>query len=519
MLIRTPCPYTGTGGVRLPIRNTMVRHTLFLSVSSIWMRTIGMLFQIWLSGHIGAAGIGLVQLIGTVGILAATLGTAGVRVGAMYLIADARGRHASTRTVTACCLCYGTALSCLAGVVLFAAAPWISGHWLQAPEAAGPLRILATFLPAGCIGAVLGGWFTACVKIKQLTAVELLLQVLLFGVNIFLLSRASGSVQCCRILLTVNGLGDVALCLILGLLYRRSQRTAQLEKTPGLWRKLLRLCVPLGLSDLLRSSLSTTEHLLIPRGLAAYGLAHGNALAAYGTIHGMVFPVMMFPATLLYAFSDLLVPELARCTAAGSERRVHYLTGRCLHLGAGYACTIAGAAFCLAKPLAELLYPGTQTGHYLQLFAPLLVLLYLDAIVDAMLKGLGQQVASVRYNCITAGLDILLLLALLPRWGIDGYYWAFTVSHSVNFCLSIGRLLRHTGQTPDWVFAGKMLGCAALCALACRTALRHFGCLPAVLLGGGGYLTLLVCLLWLSRALRPGDLRWMRQLLQRQSRL
>ena len=63
--------------------------------------------------------------------------------------------------------------------------------------------------------------------------------------------------------------------------------------------------------------------------------------------------------------------------------RVHYLTGRCLHLGAGYACTIAGAAFCLAKPLAELLYPGPQTGHYLQLFAPLLVLLYLDAIVDA----------------------------------------------------------------------------------------------------------------------------------------
>ena len=233
----------------------------------------------------------------------------------------------------------------------------------------------------------------------------------------------------------------------------------------------------------------------------------------------MVFPVMMFPATLLYAFSDLLVPELARCTAAGSERRVHYLTGRCLHLGAGYACTIAGAAFCLAKPLAELLYPGTQTGHYLQLFAPLLVLLYLDAIVDAMLKGLGQQVASVRYNCITAGLDILLLLALLPRWGIDGYYWAFAVSHSVNFCLSIGRLLRHTGQTPDWVFAGKMLGCAALCALACRTALRHLGCLPAVLLGGGGYLTLLVFLLWLSRALRPGDLRWMRQLLQRQSHL
>lgn len=136
-----------------------------------------------------------------------------------------------------------------------------------------------------------------------------------------------------------------------------------------------------------------------------------------------------------------------------------------------------------------------------------------------MLKGLGQQVASVRYNCITAGLDILLLLVLLPRWGIDGYYWAFTVSHSVNFCLSIGRLLRHTGQTPDWVFAGKMLAAPRCAPWPAGLQLRAFGCLPAVLLGGGGYLTLLVCLLWLSRALRPGDLRWMRQLLQRQSRL
>lgn len=75
-----------------------------------------------------------------------------------------------------------------------------------------------------------------------------------------------------------------------------------------------------------------------------------------------------------------------------------------------------GPPFVWPSPWQSCSIPAPQTGHYLQLFAPLLVLLYLDAIVDAMLKGLGQQVASVRYNCITAGLDIILLLALLPRW-------------------------------------------------------------------------------------------------------
>ena len=89
--------------------------------------------------------------------------------------------------------------------------------------------------------------------------------------------------------------------------------------------------------------------------------------------------------------------------------------------------------------------------------------------------------------------------------------------------LAIQGVLGMESRTMAWLFFAETF-CVSLlalglglCALACRTALRHLGCLPAVLLGGGGYLTLLVFLLWLSRALRPGDLRWMRQLLQRQS--
>ena len=56
------------------------------------------------------------------------------------------------------------------------------------------------------------------------------------------------------------------------------------------------------------------------------------AMAAYGTVHGMVFPILMFPAAILYSLSDLLLPELARCRAEGDARRIRALSERCLHL-------------------------------------------------------------------------------------------------------------------------------------------------------------------------------------------
>ena len=500
----------------MSIQNSMVRHTLLLSLASVWMRGVSMLFQVWLSRRMGAGGIGLLQLIQTVGFLAATLGTAGVRVASMYLAAQERGRHspAGVRQATVCCLRYGCMVSLCAGTALFFAAPWISRFWLAAPEAALPLRLFGIFLPVSCLCSVLGGWFTACVKIKQLTLVEILMQLVVLAAAALFLSRCRTPAQSCCAIMLANGLGDSCMLLVLYTLYRLAQRGVPAQTRPGMWRQLLRLCLPLAGSDLLRSGLSTAEHLMIPRGLAAFGLRQQGAMAAYGVIHGMVFPILMFPATLLYALADLLVPELARCSAANSHTRIHYLTSRCLKMGLLFACAVAGLLYCIAAPLAEVIYDEPLAGRYLQLFAPLVLMLYPDAIVDSMLKGLGQQVASVRYNSITSALDILLLGISLPRWGMDGYFWSFTIAHGVNFFLSIRRLLRLTHHSPEPAFCAKAMGAAALTALFCRVLLTGLPAALAVLAGAIGYLLLFSGILLLSGAMGRAELQWLRQLIR-----
>ena len=59
---------------------------------------------------------------------------------------------------------------------------------------------------------------------------------------------------------------------------------------------LCSLALPLAVSAYARTSLTTLEHLLIPRGLKSSGLTADRALAGYGTVHGMALPVVILPS-------------------------------------------------------------------------------------------------------------------------------------------------------------------------------------------------------------------------------
>lgn len=480
-------------------RHSLFRGTLLLTAANLGLRGSAMCFQVYLSNRIGAAGIGLLQLILSVSFLAMTISTAGVRVAAMYLTAEEYGarRPGGMRKALLCCLLYGLVASVLGGMILHRAADWIAVSWIRDIRAASSLRVLAWAMPVNCLWSVMAGYFTACGRLKPLVWVELLEQLLSIAATVALLGLWAGSDverACISIHLGNSAATGITLVVLLGLAL--GHRTGPIPAGLSMWRRLFRLCVPLAANDTLRSALSTTEHLLIPRGLSRSGGSSEQAMADYGTIHGMVFPVMMFPAIVFLALADLLVPELARCRAALDQRRIHHLTDRCLRMGLLFSATVAGLCYALSGPLCELLYHSETAGLYLRLFSPLVVVLFMDTLVDGMHKGLGEQVYCVRVNTLTNLLDVVFLFLLLPRFGIAGYFFTFTLTHFLNFYLSLAHLLTVTGYTPRFSYICKVLLCtvaAALAAgttaalalpslLACLLALAVFGVVFGVLL-------------------------------------
>lgn len=100
---------------RLPI----FYSALLLTGVNLLLRLVGTSFQVYLSGRIGPEGIGLLQLVLSVGSLSLVAGIGGVRTAAMYLTAEELGRKRPenvTHALSACfvysILCSGSALWC-----------------------------------------------------------------------------------------------------------------------------------------------------------------------------------------------------------------------------------------------------------------------------------------------------------------------------------------------------------------------------------------------------------------------
>lgn len=422
----------------------LILRALLLTGVNLLLRLVGTGFGAYLSRRIGAQGMGLLQLTLSVGSLATIAGIGGIRTAAMYLTAEELGKNQkrSLPWVLSGCLGYSLVCSLAIGSLLWALSPYIAENWIGNGAVADSLRLFSCFLPITSLCAVLTGFYTGCNRIGALAATEIGEQLFSMLVTMLALTLWAGSDpgKACRSVILGNAMGNLLTLAVLLLFSRRKQQRG--ARIPVASR-ILRSALPLAIADSCKGGLSTLENLLVPKRLS---LAIQDPLAAFGRISGMVFPVLMFPACLLFGLSELLIPELARCRCGGKEARISHLLHKSLRIALLYGLALGGLLFLFADSLCQRLYNSPEAGALLRLFAPLAPMLYCDAITDAMTKGLGQQHMAVRFNILTNILDIIGLYFLLPVWGMNGYFISFFLTHALNFFLSLRHLLRITGE-------------------------------------------------------------------------
>lgn len=475
-----------------------IQNALILTVATLLMRCVGTLFMVYLSNRIGAEGIGLYQLVSSVYALAITLSTSGISLAVTRIVSEqmALGNTAAARSAFRRSILVALLLGLLAGGLLLCGAEWLGSVILGDGRTVLSLRLLSAGLPFLSTASVIRGYFLGLKKPLKSVSGDIVEMLATIGVTVPLLTLLfpKGLEYACCALVAGSVAAEAVSCLYSAALYFSERLKPQGQCGKGLNRRIFAIAAPIAFSNYFRSMLTTLENILVPPSLRRSGADTAQALSQYGMIKGMVMPVLMLPAAIMSAFASLLVPEVAGARAVRDQERIDFIVDKCFKATLLFAFLACGVFLCYSREVGEALYGSSQVGTMLLILTPLVPLMYLDQIVDSILKGLNQQVYSMKVNTADSVIRVLLIFFLVPLTGIRGYLIMFYAGTIFNASLSIGRLIvvsRVRFCTMDWVV--KPLGAVTFACLFAHSLLRC-PVLPSVLLVTAVYLlTLRLC--------------------------
>ena len=473
-------------------RTRFVKDVLIMTAVSLFMRTVAVSFNSYISARVGAEGMGLYTLVTSVYAFAITFATSGINLGVTRTVAEAMASGRSVKKELGSAILYALFFGTLALCVMFFGAEFIGTRLLCDARTVKSIRVFAVSLPFIALSSTFNGYFCAVRKTWKNAAAMLFEQAgkIYLCASLLTVFMPRGIEYACLSLVLGGALAESASVLFAWLFYMLDKsRKINADKSSAGIKNLSAVAFPVALSAYFRSALVSVEHMLIPRGLKKHGFSHEAALARYGILQGMALPVVLFPAAFSTAFSGLLVPEMAQCAVEGDKNRLKRLTENAIYTILIFAVCACGILISEAYTIADVLYKGTNAGYYIRALAVVVPVMYCDTVCDGILKGIGEQVFAMKVNIVDASLSTLLVYLLLPKYEIGGYVFVIILCEVINASLSLWRVLEKTSARIDPLRA--LLPPALAIFLSTRTV--HALSLRLVPLSAGAELVFRIC--------------------------
>lgn len=438
-----------------------IKNAAILTATSLLLRTVGMFFRVYLSGKIGAEGMGLYQLIVSVYVLGATFATSGICTAVTRMTADelVKGTDRSVRAVLRRAVLLSLAIGAASTAVIYFGAEIISVYWIRDIRALPALKILSFSLPSMGVSSCLRGYFVARRHVGSNSRAQLLEQAIRITLIALIIDRfaAFGLSTACFAILLADTIAEWSACGYLAIGYALDRRRVKRElsehprtTSAPLFRRMLGIAAPITAGRYLNTALRTVENILVPSCIAAFIGSREIGLSQFGALKGMALPLIFFPASFLSAVSTLLMPEISSANALHRDDAVRRAVCKTLRITLACSILIGTVFLVFSRELGVLIYGSRDVAVYLRVLAPLTPIMYLESMVDGLLKGLNQQASSLRYSVADSALRIVLILLIVPRYGMGGFLFIMVISNLMTSLLNLQRLLKVTGLRVPW---------------------------------------------------------------------
>lgn len=431
-----------------------------LTGTALLMKFALLVFNIYISNQIGSEAVGVFSLVMSVYLFFITVSTSGLNIAVTVIVSEkfAINKEKTAIKTIRTCIFFSLLLGICAGCMIILLSNFITKNFLHNMVSSKPLFYIAIGLPFIGMSSCISSYFTSVRKAYKNAITQIFEFVIKMIATIILLkiNLSKGVEYICISLILADVISEICSFSLIFILYIIDIKLKRLNDVHSFGQRfnILKIAFPVALTSYIRSGLSTFKQLIIPDRLEKSGLSCNNALSKYGIINGMVMPIVTFPTVLINSYSMLLIPEFSTYVAQKNYKAINYISNNIFKFTCAFSVCVCSIFLFFSNELGLVIYNNLETGYYFKLLAPLVFFMYMDNIIDCILKGLNKQFGVVCCNILDLSVTTCFIYFLLPIWGIDGYIISIFISELLNFCISFFQMLKYSKlriNFIDWV--------------------------------------------------------------------
>lgn len=431
-----------------------------LTSTSLLMKFAALIFNIYISNQIGSEAVGVFSLVMAVYLFFITVATSGLNIAVTVIVSEKFALNKNQQAIKAIrtCIFFSLLLGIAAGGLILLFSNFITSKCLHNMVSSRPLFYIAIGLPFIAMSSCISSYF-ATIRKAYKNAISQIFEftIKMFATIILLKINISNGVEAiCISLILADVISEICSFTLIFILYIIDIKLKKLEDIRSFGQRIniLKIAFPVAITSYIRSGLSTLKQLIIPTQLEKSGISCSRALSQYGMINGMVLPVIIFPTVFTDSYSMLLIPEFSTYVAQKNYKAINYIANKIFKITCAFTMCICSIFFIFSNDLGLAIYNNIEIGYYFKIFTPFIFFMYMDHIIDCILKGLNKQFGVMCCNILDLSITTCFIYFLLPVLGIKGYVLSIFFSEVLNFSISLFQLFKYSGIKPnliDWI--------------------------------------------------------------------
>jgi len=475
-----------------------------LTVGVIIMKILGFFYKIPLGNILGDEGYSMFMGAYSIYYIFFTLATAGLPVALSRMVAeaDANGRAKQEEKIFRVALVTFTVIGLIFALIMFCFPDWLASEYLENPDAAPSVRAMAPAILLVCIVSAYRGYCQGNGNMLPTTVDEVLevffkvVSGLVIAVLVLRSFRPGDPMA-----LPMGSAGAIfgvsigsAVSLAYMIIYKRRHYTlpadipddsVPVDPALKIVRDILSIGIPIATGACIMALLNSVDSKLCMNRLqSAAGCNYQQAKVLYG-VYGKAQTLFNLPAAFITPLTISIVPAISGAIAKGEGKTAASVSEDSMRISAFLAIPMGVGLAVLAKPIMDVLYPGSHLAGagLLQIMGIASFFVCLVLMENAILQASGREKLTM-VTLITGGvIKIVINWFLVARPDINIYgapvgtlcsYCAMAAMDYVFMCRTLDHRPRLLRVFTAPLAASALMGLTAWGVFGlCQRALMH----------------------------------------------